>query len=95
MPDRAFDFKKFIAYVIARKLIDYRTLFWRVMSWSLVLKCCDCDEWFQGVHYFDCKYHPNRPIFLMSNINEGHYPCCRKKALKFDTNLRIKGCMQK
>lgn len=46
MPDRGFDFKKFASYVISRKLMDYRVLFWRVMAWSLVLKCTDCQEWF-------------------------------------------------
>lgn len=63
MADRAFDFKKFVWYIMSRKLIDYKRLFWRVISWSLILKCIDCDDWFDGAHYFDCKYHPARPVF--------------------------------
>jgi hypothetical protein len=85
MPDRAFDFNKFVWYVMSKKVIDYRTLFWRVIAWSLVLKCLDCDEWFQGGHYFDCRYHPNLPLFPQISVNEGYYPCCQKKALRFDT----------
>lgn len=95
MPDRAFDFKKFIGYITSKKLMDYRTLFWRVISWTLVMLCSDCDEWFEGVHYFDCRYHPYRPVFPLQSFNEGFYPCCKKRALRFDTQMRAKGCNQK
>ena len=27
--------------------------------------------------------------------NEGYYPCCEKKVLRFDTQLRAHGCQQK
>lgn len=63
MPDRAFDFKKFIGYVSSKKLLDYRSLFWRVIAWTLVMKCSDCEEWYDGAHYYDCRYHPSRPQF--------------------------------
>jgi hypothetical protein len=76
MPDRAFDFKKFVWYVMSRKYFDYKSLFWRILSWSLTFKCSDCGEWFEGVHFFDCRYHPKRPIFPSESFNEGFYPCC-------------------
>lgn len=95
MPDRAFDFKKFVWYIMSKKQIDYKTLFWRVIAWTLALKCVDCQDWFQGVHYFDCRFHPNQPTFPQTSVNEGYYPCCKKRALRFDTNMRVKGCMQK
>jgi hypothetical protein len=46
MPDRGFDFKKFVGYVTSRKLMDYRQLYWRVLSWALIMKCSDCEDWF-------------------------------------------------
>jgi hypothetical protein len=92
MPDRAFDFKKFVWFVMSKKLFDYQTLFWRVIAWSIVLKCRDCDEWYQAIHHYDCRFHPNPPFFPQANLNDGFYPCCRKKALRFDTSIKVKGC---
>jgi hypothetical protein len=92
MADRAFDFKKFIWYVINKKLFDYRTIFWRVIAWSFTLKCLDCEDQFHGAHVNDCRFHPCVPIFPQVSINEGFYPCCHKKALRFDTSMRTKGC---
>jgi hypothetical protein len=92
MADRAFDFKKFIGFVMSKKLFDNRTLFWRIIAWSLMVRCLDCEEWFHGAQIYDCRFHPCIPIFPQVSINEGFYPCCHKKALRFDTSMKIKGC---
>lgn len=76
MPDRGFDFKKFIWYATSKKIIENRILLWRILAWGLLLYCKECLEWFPAIKYLDCRYHPGGEPFFQYGSNIGFFKCC-------------------
>ena len=54
-------------------------------------RCTYCDKKFIGAEINHCSLHPKKPIFDCLS-NDGKFPCCNSKAIRFEASVRSSGC---
>ena len=92
MIDRDFDLNQFVLYLNKQKRMPWKSIFYKVLSFTKAFDCLDCGEVFSGPYLKHCSFHPSKPRFTFGS-NLGAFGCCGSKTLRFDPTAQKDGCL--
>ena len=73
----------------------WKSVFWSLWALKQTFHCERCGAVFNGRALGGCAFHPSEARFPSQQQNEGRYPCCGAKALKFDPfRVERAGCFR-
>lgn len=93
VPDQNWEANKFLMYLKEQGL-NWKDIYWRIWGRLPFFSCIQCGFMFIGSELGHCSFHLQEPKFT-SGSNIGFYQCCQQKAVRFDTNIKKKGCCAK
>uniref|UniRef100_W8C9U7 Uncharacterized protein KIAA1841 n=2 Tax=Ceratitis capitata TaxID=7213 RepID=W8C9U7_CERCA len=95
--DSLWNMNNFISQIFKERR-SWRRVYWKLWSHCHFLYCCICETHFPVYKMAWCRFHPLSPNYLESAADDfipgpiGRYPCCGKKAFRFETFPESNGC---
>ncbi|XP_017469984.1 PREDICTED: uncharacterized protein KIAA1841 homolog, partial [Rhagoletis zephyria] len=97
MRDMFWNMDNYIAQVFKERR-SWRHVYWKLWGHCHFLYCCICEIHFPVYKMAWCRFHPLSPNYIDSNTEDfvtgpiGRYPCCGRKAYRYDTFPEANGC---
>ncbi|CAI2387823.1 unnamed protein product [Moneuplotes crassus] len=81
---------------VRKKESDWKTIYYRVWAFCILLRCTECNQAFRLYDYDQCRYHPQK-FCSDSDVNKGIYKCCGLQQDKFSIirSTPTHGCCMK
>ncbi|XP_067647658.1 SANT and BTB domain regulator of class switch recombination [Eurosta solidaginis] len=95
--DSLWDMNNFIVQIF-KEHRSWRRVYWKLWGHCHFLYCCICEMHFPVYKMAWCRFHPMSPNYLESTKEDfisgpiGRYPCCGRKAFRFETFPETNGC---
>ncbi|XP_053952884.1 SANT and BTB domain regulator of class switch recombination isoform X1 [Anastrepha ludens] len=95
--DSLWNINNFIAHIFKERR-SWRHVYWKLWGHCHFLYCYICERHFPVYKMTWCRFHPSSPNYLESITEDfitspiGRYPCCGKKAYRFEVFPEANGC---